>query len=234
VRDVLRSVPEIAEVHTVYLNGDPSQDFAVSPGQVAVLTCIPLEYEGLTIAWIGPSQDGQHSYYRDVTMRVGEQRPARLRVTVPNKVLGRVSAGSIDIKQVELVDLDTGALLSAQSSSTGLEVQVKPCTDVVSALDPQRYTVPKSLTSGQAVETYFNITTAQQACGVYRIGAVVQLKVGGENVTLHSAQAEQYVTLKLRVAPLIDSQRLSSLGEEASDSPSNESSESRNTPVATG
>jgi hypothetical protein len=204
VRDVLRSVPEVAEVKAVRLNGGKNEDFVVSPGQVAVLTWVPLEYEGLTIAWVRPEQNDQQSYYRDVTMVGNEQKRATLRVTVPTQVLGLRDKPINTKAEVELVDLDTGLILPSQQNDTGLQVQGKQLKEAASTLDTQRYAAPKCLTSNpNATTRQFDVVAGERACGVYRLGAVVKLE-DVPDVTLHSAQAGQFVTLNVHAARLFD------------------------------
>ncbi|MCG1047896.1 MULTISPECIES: hypothetical protein [Mycetohabitans] len=201
VRDVLRSVSEVAEVKAVRLNGDNNTNFVVLPGQVAVLTCVPLEYEGLTIAWVGPKQNDQQPYYRDVTMVGNGQKRATLRVTVPMQAL-ELHDKPINTKaEVELVDLDTGLILPSQQNDTGLRVQGKQLEQAASTLDMQHYAVPKCSTSNpKATTCQLDVVAGERACGVYRLGAVVKLK----DVTLHSAQAEQFVTLNVHAVTLSD------------------------------
>ncbi|MEJ2767205.1 hypothetical protein [Mycetohabitans sp. B46] len=201
VRDVLRSVPEVHEVKAVRLNGSQDKDFAASPGQVAVLTCVPLEYEGLTIAWMEPKQNDSQSYYRDVTMVSNGQKRATLRVTVPTQVLGLHDEPINTKAEVELVDLDTGLILPSQQNDTGLWVQGKQLKEAASTLDTQRYAAPKCLTSNpNATTSQFDVVAGERACGVYRLGAAVKL----EDVTLHSAQVGQFVTLNVHAARLSD------------------------------
>ncbi|WP_139336964.1 MULTISPECIES: hypothetical protein [Burkholderiaceae] len=187
VRDVLCSMPEVAEVKAVCLNGDNNTDFVVSPRQVAVLTCVPLEYEGLTIAWVRPEQNGQQTDYRDVTMVGNGQEQATLQVAVPKQISGLHDEPIKTAAEVELVDLDTGLTLPNKSTEAGLWVQDKRAQE-----------------SNQNVTIHsFDVVADERACGVYRLGAVVKLK-DVPDVTLHSAQAGQFVTVNVHAATLPD------------------------------
>ncbi|WP_338860213.1 baseplate J/gp47 family protein [Mycetohabitans rhizoxinica] len=202
VRDVLRSMPEVAEVKAVRLNGDNNTDFVVLPEQVAVLTCVPLEYEGLTIAWVRPEQNGQQTDYRDVTMVGNGQEQATLQVAVPTQILGLHDEPINTAAEVELVDLDTGLTLPNKTTEAGLWVQDKRDQEAASTLDTQRYAAPKRLTSNQNATIHpFDVIAGERACGVYRLGAVVKLK-DVPDVTLHSAQAGQFVTINVHAATL--------------------------------
>ncbi|RQR01378.1 baseplate J/gp47 family protein [Burkholderia stagnalis] len=199
VRDVLRSVPEVLTVKTVRLNGEDARDLLMAPGQVAVLRCVPLEYEGLTMAWVGP----QDTDYGELTLVGNGQERATIEVTVPKAVagLGAAPIGTADA-EVVLVDLDTGTVLPSEPNETGLWVERKTFkTDVPSTLQASRYAAPAKLTPTEDSSHQFDVRAGAGACGVYRIGAAVTLKVNGvPDTTLQSAQVGQVVTANVKAS----------------------------------
>ena len=50
VRDVLYRMSEIASINEVYLNGDSLESPSINVGEVALLSCIPLNYMGLALS----------------------------------------------------------------------------------------------------------------------------------------------------------------------------------------
>lgn len=196
VRDVLHRVAGVATVHQVYLNGDkrPSTP-TLTARQVVVLTCIPLEYTGLTLAWLHQEPDKPDRRFGELVLAGG--CGATVQVTIPAKVAG-VEATPIDTDKAEvyLVDLDTGrrvpetqgASLWATKATFPTSVKVEDkAAHYAQARDNARPDAGKAL--------YFDVHTQAQACGIFRLGVVMVLTHQG--VTLPSAAAGESITLYL-------------------------------------
>ncbi len=106
VRDVLHRLPEVATIKDVYLNGQSSNEPTLTPGQVAVVTCIPREYTGLSLTWLGAS--------RDIDLTAGQH--ATVQITLPTTAAGHDAAPA----EVYLVNLETGGRLPKATTANGL------------------------------------------------------------------------------------------------------------------
>jgi hypothetical protein len=106
VRDVLHRLPEVATIKDVYLNGQSSNEPTLTPGQVAVVTCIPREYTGLTLIWLNGS--------RDIELTAGQY--AMVQITLPTTAAGHDGTP----QAVYLVNLETGRRLPTATTANGL------------------------------------------------------------------------------------------------------------------
>ncbi|KYQ96997.1 hypothetical protein AWY96_00170 [Serratia plymuthica] len=199
VREVLRRVPEVATVKKIYINGDEEKSPLVAPSQVMVLTCIPLEYTGLTIAWVNtlanpPNKDNDikvNLTYGECTLSGDGKQKATVCVTVPEKVRG-VGADIIDLTSAEvyLVDLATGLPLPKEKAS-GVNVWAQSQPDAASS-----NTAKVKQASRRCL---FEVFAAEGTCGVYHLGVAVALKVKGvPDVTLQSAVVGERVVLRVQ------------------------------------
>ncbi|HEJ6959450.1 TPA: hypothetical protein SMF39_004404 [Serratia marcescens] len=112
VRDVLHRLPEVATIKDVYLNGQSSNEPMLTPGQVAVVTCVPREYTGLTLTWV----DGS----RDIELTSGQF--ATVQITLPTTAAGHDDTPA----EVYLVNLDTGRRLPTTETGNGLWSEREP------------------------------------------------------------------------------------------------------------
>jgi len=194
VRDVLRRVPEVAAVSNVYLNGHIKEELTMNADQVAVLTCIPLEYTGLALAW----QDAKKQRFGELILEGGAE--AVVRVTVPQSVLGlgdEPIATSVD--KVYLVDLETGLPLPT-TQKTGASLWV---TKVNALSGPQKegkakYAEPYG---NEPVSTllnslHFKVNTAAETCGVFRVAVAMALTK--PDVILQSSVVGECLLLRLQ------------------------------------
>lgn len=191
VRQVLRQVPDVASVRQVYINGEAQQDPFVTPSQVMVLTCLPLEYTGLTIAWVDASE--QRYGECAVTSSTNNTLPATLLVTVPKLVWG---LGAVPIPaetaKVYLVDLATGQRLP-KVAAPGVNLWATS----VAKIRGQAQSQPAS--PGASRRCIFEVSAAAGACGVYHLGVAVALTVNGiPDVTLQSAAIGECVVLRVQ------------------------------------
>ncbi|MBH2716495.1 hypothetical protein I5Q16_16300 [Serratia marcescens] len=107
VRDVLYRMPEIASINEVYLNGDKAGTPSINADEVALLTCIPLNYTGLTL-FCGDEKNAE----KKAVLFSGE--PLFMWVCPP--ILSELSLETDNTKNdVYWVDLDTGRRLSTDS-----------------------------------------------------------------------------------------------------------------------
>lgn len=199
VRDVLRNVPGVETVHAIYLNGEKTYVPPLGADQVAVLTCIPSEYTGLTLAWEGPDQDR----YGEFTLVGDGSMPVLLTVTYPHEVTGvRDTAIPTMDADVWLVDLDSGQRLpDIAPSGPGLwvsksnEVSENVVRDRACYADPQtRLPENTAMTSKRLC-----IQVVPGTNGVHKLGVAVGLKVDGvPDVILQSAVVGQHVTLNVQ------------------------------------
>lgn len=112
VRDVLHRLPEVATIKAVYLNGQPSNEPTLTPGQVAIVTCIPREYTGLTLTWLGGS--------RDIELTAGQH--AMVQIALPTTAAGHDAPPA----EVYLVNLETGQRLPKATTANGLWSEYDP------------------------------------------------------------------------------------------------------------
>lgn len=112
VRDVLHRLPEVATIKDVYLNGLPSSEPTLTPGQVAVVTCIPREYTGLTLTWLGGS--------RDIELTAGQH--ATVQIVLPTAAAGHDASP----EAVYLVNLETGRRLPTTVTANDLWSEYAP------------------------------------------------------------------------------------------------------------
>ncbi|CAI1561069.1 baseplate J/gp47 family protein [Serratia entomophila] len=204
VREVLRRVPEVATVKKIYINGDEEKSPLVAPSQVMVLTCIPLEYTGLTIAWVDALAKTPtkviHAYGECTLSGDGKQK-ATVRVTVPNPVRGVGAAPITEPKaDVYLVDLATGQRLpgtTASGTAVWAETVGTISSESGSSYADQYYT---GMGSNQGSEEhFFYVSAVAGTCGVYHLGVVVALSVNGiPDVTLQSAAIGECVVLRVQ------------------------------------
>lgn len=186
VREVLRRVPEVATVKEIYINGDEEKSPLVAPSQVMVLTCIPLEYTGLTIAWV----DASEQQYGECVLTSKGNTKMTVLVTVPNFVRGvgakPITAATAD---VYLVDLATGLPLPKEKAS-GVNVWAQSQPDAASF---------NTAKVKQASLRCFEVFAAEGTCGVYHLGVAVALTVNGvPDVTLQSAVVGERVVLRVQ------------------------------------
>ncbi|HCF3047454.1 hypothetical protein ACM714_27610 [Pseudomonas aeruginosa] len=197
VRDVLRRVAEVEKVNAVYLNGEPEQDPFIEPRQVVVLSCLPLEYTRLGLAWEGPL----NSRFGELTLVGDGLARATVQVTLPKQVMG-VGAEVIDTAgaDVYLVDLETGQRLS-ESVSGGVGLWAK-VSDGPVVWDRACYADPRGVAPVTDVTCLaFDVGTAPGTSGIHRVGMAVGLKVDGvPDVTLQSAVVEECVHLRVQAA----------------------------------
>ncbi|BEM90364.1 hypothetical protein SME46J_48340 (plasmid) [Serratia marcescens] len=191
VRQVLRQVPEVASVRQVYINGEAQQDPFVTPSQVMVLTCLPLEYTGLTIAW-GDASEQRYGEWA-VTSSTNNTLPATLIVTVPKLVQGlRAVPIPAETAKVYLVDLATGQRLP-KVAAPGVNLWATSVDKILGQAQSQ----PTS--PGASRRCIFEVSAAAGACGVYHLGVAVALTVNGiPDVTLQSAAIGECVVLRVQ------------------------------------
>ncbi|WP_273853596.1 hypothetical protein [Serratia bockelmannii] len=190
VRQVLRQVPEVASVRQVYINGEAQQDPFVTPSQVMVLTCLPLEYTGLTIAWVDASEQRYGEWA--VTSSTNNTLPATLIVTVPKLVRGLGAAPiPAETDKVYLVDLATGQRLP-KVAAPGVNLWATS----VDKIRGQAQSLPASPGASRCI---FEVSAVAGACGVYHLGVAVALTVNGiPDVTLPSAAIGECVVLRVQ------------------------------------
>lgn len=199
VRDVLRRVPEIEKVNAVYLNGELEQDPTIKPRQVAVVTCLPLEYTRLSLAWEGPLK----ARFGELTLVGDGLARATLRVTRPKQVMG-LGAAAIDTQgaDVYLVDLETGQRLP-ESAGDGPGLWATTSSEPV-VWDRACYADPRGAAPDKEVICQaFDVGAAAGTHGVHRLGVAVGLKVDGvPDVTVQSAVVGESVKLHVHAAAL--------------------------------
>ncbi|HGM5307318.1 TPA: hypothetical protein ACKQJM_003325 [Serratia marcescens] len=178
VHDVLRQLPEVAAINHVYLNGDDQNAPMLLAGQIAVLSCIPLEYTGLTLAWKGLSQ----ARFGECWVKRGGQAIVQLRM--PTRI--RIDVSSVG---AYLIDLDTGLQLSDKMTVTSLPEEEKPKDN---AEDQNIYADPRGCIPGdKSITRYFKVDVPRDACGIFRMG--VHLTVGEK--TFQSASIGECIVL---------------------------------------
>jgi len=186
VQDVLRRVPGVKSIEQVYLNGSKTAGLNLQPNQVAVLNCVPLEYNGLTLMW-NNDNNASCSLREEKTLMSVNAAEAEVWVTYPDEVYGLGEVPIATAKtDVSLVDLDSGQPLTEKASGTGLRLKIKDIT-----LDKTE--------SGESVHHgKFTVTAGAGTCGVYHLGLALSLKVKDiPDVTLYSAAAGQRITLNV-------------------------------------
>lgn len=206
VQEVLRRMPEVTTVTHTYLNGDDKYAPPVTPSQVMVLTCIPREYTGLTIAWrnVHNTDSAKSSAYGECTLNADGPQKALVHVTVPKTVLGLGSEAIQAVSaEVYLVDLATGQRLPANKAA-GVNLWAKevtrPRSTEVSSFsasyaDP-RHAVENPSNSRSVTDHYFAVSA--DACGVHHLGVAVALTVNHvPDVTLQSAAVGEQVVLNV-------------------------------------
>lgn len=191
VREVMRGVPEVVVVKKIWLNGDSEQDPTIADGEVAVLRCVRLEYQGISVAWYG-ADNASTQRWGEAAITC-EQVPVWLEVTLPAEIVG-VSGSAIKsvATMVSLVDCDSGEALPSADKSSGIYLSASPQSNVPKPGKGSVYG-DERVPSQSTVKVYFPIKAGKDACGVYRIGAAI--KAG--NVTLFSAQAQQWAQLSV-------------------------------------
>lgn len=208
VHEALRRVPEVAKVNTVYLNGDAQHSPQITPSQVVVLTCIPLEYTGLTMAWVDVhvNDSPEKPAYGECTLNADGTQKALLHVTVPKQVggLGSASIATASAK-VYLVDLATGQRLP-EKKAAGVNLWAEnvefPGNPVVSSFteiyaDP-RHAVGTPGQSATVTDHYF--TVSADACGIHHLGVAVALEVKSvPDTTLQSAAVGEQLVLNVQL-----------------------------------
>lgn len=210
VHEALRRVPEVAKVNTVYLNGDAQHSPQITPSQVVVLTCIPLEYTGLTMAWVDVHVNDSPAY-GECSLNANGTQKALLHVTVPTQVggLGSVSIATASA-EVYLVDLATGQRLPAEKA-TGVNLWAEnvesPDNSVVSSFtasyaDPRhavgtpRHAVGTPGQSATVTDHYF--TVSADACGIHHLGVALKVK-SVPDTTLQSAAVGEQLVLNVQL-----------------------------------
>jgi len=205
VHEALRRVPEVAKVNTVYLNGDAQHSPQITPSQVVVLTCIPLEYTGLTMAWVDVHVNDSPAY-GECSLNANGTQKALLHVTVPTQVGGLGSASIATASaEVYLVDLATGQRLP-EKKAAGVNLWAEnvsfPGKPVVSSFtasyaDP-RHAVGTPCQSATVTDHYF--TVSAHACGIHHLGVAVALKVSSvPDTTLQSAAVGEQLVLNVQL-----------------------------------
>ncbi|QRR07651.1 hypothetical protein FPJ27_37245 (plasmid) [Burkholderia sp. MS455] len=210
VRGVLRTVAEVTKVNAVYLDGVSDANAssgaprgAIAPNQVAVVTCVPLEYTGLTVTWLCPTTGTSAMQFGELTM-VGDGREhATVQVTLPKLVTGLgVAPIATSDADVYLVDLETGQRLADEAPS-GAGLWAKPSTTPVQ-WDPACYADPRGPAPGERADMtirYFDVGASAGTRGVHQLGVAVGLKVDQvPDVTLQSAVVDACVTVNVRGA----------------------------------
>ncbi|KVN20660.1 MULTISPECIES: hypothetical protein [unclassified Burkholderia] len=211
VRTVLRTVAEVANVNAVYLNGVSDAHatggvpgMSIAPNQVPVVTCTPLEYTGVSVAWLCPQAGTRGLMFGQLTM-VGDGRErATVQVTLPKQVVG-LGAAPIDTADADvyLIDLETGQRLPGDAPS-GAGLWAKPSQAPVQ-WDSACYAEPRgaapSIDQSDMRIQYFDVGASAGTSGVHRLGVAVGLKVDKvPDVTLQSAVVDACVTVNVRLA----------------------------------
>ena len=193
VREVIRSVKEVRNVNSVWLNGsdDVEKSPTITEKQIAIVTCVPIEYRGITVSISSPEPARVLSeMQRPVPLTVGGP-PVSLIVTYPNAFKGIPVFDEEPTVGLELMDCDSGAVFWSTLSSETAGVTHLIATDEWTLDLPD-----ESEMSG----VLFAITAVPGACGVKRIAAIITLT--GKNkrtLRLNSAQIGQSV--ELRISP---------------------------------
>ncbi len=201
LRDVVRRVPGVAAVNQVYLNGEVDKAPVMGPAQVAILHCVPREYNRLTLAWMGPQQ----ARFGAVTLVGDGIERATVRVTLPAQVegLGAQAIATADA-DVYLVDLDSGARLPETAPAgpgvwaTRNDVKTPPVVwDRACYADPLG--AAPEVRSGTVTERAFTVVAGAGTAGVIRLGVAVGLKVDKvPDAILQSAVVGECVTCRVQ------------------------------------
>ncbi|HHV7521211.1 TPA: hypothetical protein ACUNF5_002686 [Burkholderia orbicola] len=179
VRAVIRGVPEVAAVKSVWINGTSKeyQLSAIQDKQVGIITCVPLAYQGVTVTWAGRGEN------RLVALKPNGNA-ARLDIQLP--MANHVHNYSYS---VELLDCDTGNVIytdSMQGSqkwiSAGVEISA-PVTE-------------KAL-RGYAFQVIQPPHVSDKIGIVRKIEAVISCVRSGVRTQINTARIQQTVELRI-------------------------------------
>ncbi|MGJ3438310.1 hypothetical protein BSQ98_25610 [Serratia liquefaciens] len=170
VHDILRQLPEVTVIKHVYLNGDNQKAPTLLAEQIAVLSCIPLEYTGLTLAWENPKRER----FGECWLKRGEEAIVQLMMPIHDQEHG-VSHKPIEVSHADvyLIDRDTGlrlpdTMVTSLSEKERQEYNANAKEDQGQYADPRGY-VPDD----NSRRRYFRVHAPLDACGIFRIGATL-------------------------------------------------------------
>lgn len=197
VRDVLRNVPGVKSIEKVFLNGSEDTEPDIAPDQVAVVTCIPEEYVGLTLAWYQGRRPG--ALWGELTLMNDSTFPAIVHITWPKTVTGLGAAPIVTADaEVHLVDLDSGQWLNDTTSP--LKAKTAP-DDKADAPEKDYADFRGSEQANLSLNTRALAVSHSVTCGVFHLGVALVLRVNGQpDVTLSPDVVGQRITLNIAAA----------------------------------
>lgn len=176
IHDILRQLPEVTVINHVYLNGDNQNAPTLLAEQIAVLSCLPLEYTGLTLAWENPKRER----FGECWLKRGGETIVQLMMPIHDQEPG-VSHKPIEVSHADvyLIDRDTGlrlpdTMVTSLSEKEMQEYKAEPEAEAKAKADQGQYADPRGcVLDDHSRKRYFRVNAPLDACGVFRIGATL-------------------------------------------------------------